>query len=258
MSSGIYISLPPRRTSLIKANILIYQACRARLADFGLLTMASDTTSNSFLEGSTWRWMSPEFFNPEKFNLKDSRQTKYSDCYALGMVVYEVMSGRLPFCRHHVLPIIGKIIDGKRPGRPRGQEGRWFTDDVWGMLERWWKPSPCDRPNIKDVLQCLEEASRSWAPSSPHPTPTPLITNPTIWTSDTSTEENTDKSEAPSPSRTVPSQSPQELPLKGDPNEISTYPFAMDFQLYPVLLQITRASRRVWRILTDQTRNLQG
>jgi len=177
--------------------------------------------------------MSPEFFNPEKFKLKDNRQTKRSDCYALGMVVYEVLSGRLPFYRHDVFAIIGKIIAGKRPGRPRGQEGRWFTDDVWGMLERCWKPSPCDRPNIKDVLHCLEGASRSWTPPSPRSTSTPLITNPTIWDSDTSTEENMDESEAPSPSRTTPSQPLQELPLEGDSNVIGTYSFAHGFSALP-------------------------
>jgi len=169
--------------------------------------------------------MSPEFFTPERFNLKDSRQTKRSDCYALGMVIYEVLSGRLPFSRYDGLAIIGEIIHGKRPGRPRGQEGRQFTDNVWCMLEHCWKPDPYDRPSIKDVLQCLEGASRSWTPPSPQTTPTPLIVNPTIRISDPSTEESTDESEGPSPSRTVPSQSSQ----KGDPNEISINPFAYKF-----------------------------
>jgi len=162
--------------------------------------------------------MSPELFDPEKFDLKDSRQTKYSDCYALGMVVYEVLSGRVPFSRHHGPAIIGAIIKGERPGRPRGEKGTWFTDSVWCVLERCWKPSPRDRPNIEDVLQCLEGASRSWTPPSPQTTSTSFIENPTVRNSDPSTGESTDESEASSPSRSVPSQPSQELLLKGDQN----------------------------------------
>jgi len=34
--------------------------------------------------------MSPELLDPERFGSSDDRPTKQSDCYALGMVVYEV------------------------------------------------------------------------------------------------------------------------------------------------------------------------
>ena len=78
--------------------------------------------------------MSPELFDPEKYNLRDSRQTKHSDRYALGMVIYEVLSGQVPFFRNHGYGIIGRIIKGERPGRPQGEEGVWFTDNIWGVL----------------------------------------------------------------------------------------------------------------------------
>jgi len=38
--------------------------------------------------------MSPELIDPKE---GDGRPTKDSDCYALGMVVYETISGHLPF-----------------------------------------------------------------------------------------------------------------------------------------------------------------
>jgi len=39
--------------------------------------------------GGTLRWMSPELLDPTYFGSK-GRPTCESDCYALGMVVYEV------------------------------------------------------------------------------------------------------------------------------------------------------------------------
>jgi len=39
--------------------------------------------------------MGPELINPEQFGLEDNRPTKSSDCYALGMVIYEAISGKV-------------------------------------------------------------------------------------------------------------------------------------------------------------------
>ena len=92
-----------------KANILISKDRQARLADFGLSTITgagaraaardsptsviSDDSLMSFTGGGTCRWMSPELLDPERFGIpqsEDNRPTRQSDCYALGMVIYEV------------------------------------------------------------------------------------------------------------------------------------------------------------------------
>ena len=113
--------------SSTKANILINKNRRACLADFGLSTITgvatraaarasqvslssgdplvsfgagasrtssiSNDTLMSFTAGGTYRWMSPELLDPELFGIPQSegdRPTRQSDCYALGMVIYEV------------------------------------------------------------------------------------------------------------------------------------------------------------------------
>jgi len=109
--------------------------------------------------------MSPELFDPE---IQDHRLTKWSDCYALGMVIYEVLSGHIPFDRFPTWVISGKVFRGDRPERPQGAKGVWFTDEVWEVLGFCWTPQPENRPSIEDVLQCLDGASGSWEPLSPH------------------------------------------------------------------------------------------
>ena len=93
----------------MKANILINQNRRACIADFGLTTITgvatraaagaskasliSNDTLMSFTAGGTYRWMSPELLDPERFGMpesEDNRPTRQSDCYAFGMVIYEV------------------------------------------------------------------------------------------------------------------------------------------------------------------------
>ena len=108
--------------------------------------------------------MSPELIDPERFGSKGSRPTKKSDCYALGMVIYEVLSGQAPFAPYNGFTVMRKVTEGERPGRPEGVEGVWFTDDLWGMLKRCWMPQPGSRPSIDAVLECLGPVSRAWKP----------------------------------------------------------------------------------------------
>ena len=116
--------------------------------------------------GGTTRWMSPELLYPDKSGLKNSRPTKQSDCYALGMVIYEVLSGRAPFTPFNHYIAMRKIMEGERPERPEEAEGAWFTDDLWRMLNRCWVAQPDRRPNITVVLECLERVSRTLETSS--------------------------------------------------------------------------------------------
>ena len=93
----------------MKANILINKDRRACIADFSLTTVTgvgthtfpgsspvstfSEDTLMSFTCGGTRRWMSPELLAPEQFGipqLEGDRPTRQSDCYALGMAIYEV------------------------------------------------------------------------------------------------------------------------------------------------------------------------
>ena len=129
----------------------------ACLADFCLLTIVSDEqTITPGIWTTTAQWTSPELLIPDKFGLSESQPTKTSDVYALGMVIYEVLSGQTPFAQYSNLAIVQKILDGERPGRPQGEQGVWFTDDIWGILEHCWEPQPSDRIDVETVLLGLE------------------------------------------------------------------------------------------------------
>ena len=158
--------ITPLSYQVSKANILVDQTGHARLADFGLLTVVSDPanllSSSSYTQGGTARWMSPERFDPEQFGLRDGRPTKPSDCYALGMVIYETITGNLPFHKHADFAVIRKVLQGERPPRGAG-----LTKYLWGMLEQCWAPQPNNRPSIEVVLQCLETVSALQEPPSP-------------------------------------------------------------------------------------------
>ena len=158
----------------VEANILIDKDGNALLAGFGHVTVVSDlthpetTTLSEDSEGAggsgTSRWMGPELHDPERFGAKNGRPTKELDCYALGMVVLEVLTGKVPFQRCNNLAVMRKIIEGEHPDRPDGPEAVWFTDDLWGTLEECWSYKPELRPAVDGVLECLEQHSVTWQP----------------------------------------------------------------------------------------------
>ncbi|KAF9643195.1 kinase-like protein [Thelephora ganbajun] len=140
------------------ANILINSDGHACIADFSLLMVISDqqTFLATCIAGGTIPWMSPELLDPQSFGLEKCRPTKESDRYALGMVIYEILSGRVPF--EPPMASVLRIVLGERPERPQGAQGAWFTDSIWGMLELCWKPRPNERPSLNKVLRCLQNA----------------------------------------------------------------------------------------------------
>ena len=147
---------------------MVDQNGHARLADFGLLTFVSDpsnpTNSSSVTNAGTTRWMSPELLHPQEFGFEQSRPTEKSDCYALGMVILEVLIEQPPFSRDKDFVVMRKVIEGERPERP---EGPWFTDGLWSILEQCWFPQPQDRPNVEVVLGCLGQVQKVPQPHSP-------------------------------------------------------------------------------------------
>ena len=136
----------------------------------------------SFTEGGTTRWMSPELLDPDRFGVSDGRSTKQSDCYALGMVVYEVradaivptfaeilltyhqvLCGKVPYWEIVNEPLVMQTItDGGRPQKPEAMENLGFTDQLWGLVERCWSVDVSARPDVKTVLSYLNYATWSW------------------------------------------------------------------------------------------------
>lgn len=85
-------TLPPQLSG--QANILVDDQSMPRIADFGLMSIMKDTdaldTHTSAGGIGTPRWSAPELLDPPVFGFKSCQPSKESDCYSLGMTIYEV------------------------------------------------------------------------------------------------------------------------------------------------------------------------
>jgi len=164
-----------------QANILIDNAGTARVAGFGLMIMAdlgtillSETAVSS---GGTFCWMSPELLDPECFG-SSGRPTRESDCYALGMMIYEVswihswrwslihpfqvLTGLQPFRRPHGYTPVPAVLRGERPEKPLDAGSLGFSHELWGLVQLCWSTSSSARPTARVLLDYLSSASLTW------------------------------------------------------------------------------------------------
>ena len=138
-----------------KTNVMIHDDGGALLTNFGLTALVLDqqTFLSTCLEDGTIQWTSPELLDQK------GRPTRESDCYALGMVIYEVLSGHTPFGTNEPCLILPDVLGYKHPERPRGEGGKLFADAIWDLLGLCWRIVPNERANARDVLECLEGCS---------------------------------------------------------------------------------------------------
>ena len=153
----------------IKINVAVDGGGQARLSGFGLLSFFWDSYDPSGFPSTfahDWRWLSPELIHQVRSNFKRSRPTKESDLYALGMVIFEVLSGEGPFLGEEYAglwkgdhsALCTSIIRGVCPKIPTA--GARFPDALWRIAEQCWSHNPKDRPTPRAVIRSLEKASK--------------------------------------------------------------------------------------------------
>jgi len=79
--------------------------------------------------------------------------TKESDVYGMGMVVYEVLTGNMPYSKHNDTVTLSKIQAGELPQRP--SEG--IDDGVWEFLESCWSRDHTKRPSSDKVYDSIAQ-----------------------------------------------------------------------------------------------------
>ncbi len=141
------------------ANMMVTGKGLLKLMDFGLVKLASDEHTMT-MAGTVMGTVS--YFSPEQG--RGERCDTRTDIYALGIVLYELLTGRLPFTgadatsiiyQHiHVAPLPPKEIDPAIP------------DDFQAVVLKCLQKRPEDRyESAQEMLADLERLARSQPPT---------------------------------------------------------------------------------------------
>ncbi|KAF9910615.1 Nuclear receptor sub 2 group C member 2 [Linnemannia zychae] len=141
-----------RHRHLHSASILIDTNGSAVLSDFG-------STRDSEVLSSREHPPRMGYIAPERLTKNGTRYSIECDIYSLGMVFWEISSGRPPFdhliasCNLEdgsMMSLAQNIVSGRRERHVEG------TDPIFeDLYTRCWHPDPLERPSIDWVIQTL-------------------------------------------------------------------------------------------------------
>lgn len=127
-------------------NVMVENGQRTVLLDFGLSTDLAP--KDSLLTQSRLYAGTPGYIAPER--LAGTEGTPESDIYALGVVLYQTLAGRLPYAE---LPPVALFEAHKTPPpRPR-DFSTWVPEDLDDLAMRLIARTPEERPSLGEVIE---------------------------------------------------------------------------------------------------------
>ena len=126
------------------SNIMITPAGRAVIMDFGLARPAgAGRTDERFSSRGTSAYMSPEQARGEAVDQR-------TDIWSLGVVLYEMLAGRLPFRGDYEQAVVYSILN--EPHRPIGEFRAGLPPAVLKIVETCLCKNPVERYQSLEVL----------------------------------------------------------------------------------------------------------
>eukprot|EP00002_Diphylleia_rotans_P007582 TRINITY_DN1721_c0_g1_i7.p1 TRINITY_DN1721_c0_g1~~TRINITY_DN1721_c0_g1_i7.p1 ORF type:complete len:2527 (+),score=479.25 TRINITY_DN1721_c0_g1_i7:47-7627(+) len=150
----LHSSNPPIiHRDLKSLNVLLDERWHAKVSDFGL-TIAQGEQQAEDNAGSLL-WLAPEVILGGEYR-------DYSDVYSFGIIIWEVMSRRVPFegAESSVGVAMQVSLEGLRPST----EGIGIPQTIVDIMQKCWAQDPKNRPTFTQVvkdIQGLRELSGS-------------------------------------------------------------------------------------------------
>ena len=133
-------------------NILVTPDGRVKVADFGIAraVTSSTMTYNGNVIGSV------HYFSPEQ--AKGTKVTPKSDIYSLGVVLYEMLTGSLPFTGETTVSIALKHL--QEEPKPICQHNHKLPTMVEAIVQKAMAKEPGDRPSSDEMIEDIQHTER--------------------------------------------------------------------------------------------------
>lgn len=122
-----------------------------QVGDFGLSRLLDMDTHISTFSCGTVSHMPPEV-------LRDGILTPAADVFSFGMLLWELMSGELPFLGQSFTDMMVAIVEGYRPKVPS-----FFPKKYASLMTDCWGQSRDARPSFGDIVTRCEIPNSSYS-----------------------------------------------------------------------------------------------
>jgi len=97
----------------------------------------------------TWRYMAPEVMTSNTY-------AEPADVFSCGLLLYEALSGKVPFDGVSAQRVVQAVLAGRRPD-PRDVAGlQPIVDALAAVMHACWAEEPNDRPSASYLAQCIQ------------------------------------------------------------------------------------------------------
>jgi serine/threonine-protein kinase len=134
-------------------NVLVTADGRLVVTDFGVALMAG-------ARRLTWRWFStalgtPDYMSPEQ--IQGRRGDGRTDVYAIGVMLYEMLAGRVPWEGDNALSVMSQAINTPVP--PIHELNPEVPPPIEGIVRKCLRKSPAER---YEDAESLESDLKHW------------------------------------------------------------------------------------------------
>jgi tRNA A-37 threonylcarbamoyl transferase component Bud32 len=137
-------------------NIMLNHRSEPIVMDFGLARQVEHADDRLSVDGMLIG--TPGYMSPEQVDGDLEKVGRASDIYSLGVVLFELLTGRLPF-QGSVAAVIGKILRDEAPAPSSLRAG--LPDDLDAICLKMMAKSPSDRyTTMTEVAEALSSLSK--------------------------------------------------------------------------------------------------
>ena len=161
---------PIGHRDLKSANVLVNGNGDCLIADFGLSktigALVSGTATATGVMHSTFgtpQWSSPEYIK-SAVDWTDSAQAQDSDVWSFGVVVWEILTGELPWQGMTVVQLVAKAMEGEKLPVPACPE----CPELSAIINKCWS-APGERPSFESLESSVAQLLVSTHTSAANP-----------------------------------------------------------------------------------------
>lgn len=136
---------------------------KIKVMDFGLAKLLDDGTGKSMYKmndtGTDFAVGTPGYISPEQ--VKGEEMDHRSDLYSVGIILFELLTGRLPFAREETMDVLLAHATEAPPRFEAVGAAGWVPAEIEAVVMSCLAKNPADRPN--SAMDLAEHFNRALA-----------------------------------------------------------------------------------------------